>query len=144
MTEHFDQVEQWLAHPAQWIRLGTETIGIACITAGVVVAFVQLVVAQSRMDKSKFNPIRLTFGRYLSLALEFQLAADILSTAIAPSWAQLSKLAITAVIRTGLNFFLSLEIKDETAERKHKSEGNAPPSTDARPMIGPAQHNGET
>jgi uncharacterized membrane protein len=37
----------------------------------------------------------------------FQLDADILSTAIAPSWDQIDKLAAIAIIRTGLNFFLS-------------------------------------
>jgi hypothetical protein len=49
--------------------------------------------------------------------LEFQLAADILTTAVVPTWSDLGKLAVTAVIRTGLNYFLGREIKEETAER---------------------------
>jgi uncharacterized membrane protein len=49
----------------------------------------------------------------LALALEFQLGADILSTAIAPSWEQIGKLGAIAVIRTALNFFLSKEMQDE-------------------------------
>jgi len=47
------------------------------------------------------------------LALEFQLAADILATTVAPSWAQIGKLGAIAVIRTGLNYFLAREIKEE-------------------------------
>jgi uncharacterized membrane protein len=65
-------------------------------------------------DRS-FGAVRLTLARHLSLALEFQLAADILSTAIAPSWEQIGKLAAIAVIRTGLNLFLAREVADGVA-----------------------------
>jgi uncharacterized membrane protein len=51
--------------------------------------------------------------RYLSLALEFQLGADILATAMAPGWEQLGKLGAIAVIRTGLNFFLMRETQEQ-------------------------------
>ena len=44
---------------------------------------------------------------------EFQLGADILSTAISPSWDQIGKLGAIAVIRTALNFFLSREMEEE-------------------------------
>jgi uncharacterized membrane protein len=59
-----------------------------------------------------YNAIRLTLARYLALALEFQLGADILSTAIAPSWTQIGKLGAIAVIRTGLNYFLMREMRE--------------------------------
>jgi uncharacterized membrane protein len=61
------------------------------------------------------------FSRYLSLALEFQLASDILSTAVAPSWDEIGKLGATAVIRTTLNYFLSREIQ-EYREREQPEE----------------------
>jgi uncharacterized membrane protein len=60
-----------------------------------------------------FNEIRLTLARFLALALEFQLGADILSTAIALSWDQIGKLGAIAVIRTGLDYFLTREMKEE-------------------------------
>lgn len=56
---------------------------------------------------------RLTVARYPALAFEFQLAADILSTAIAPSWDQIGKLGAVVVIRTGLNYLLMREMKEE-------------------------------
>ena len=62
-----------------------------------------------------FTAIRLVLARYLALALEFQLGADILSTAIAPSWQEIGKLGAIAVIRTGLNYFLSREMDEERA-----------------------------
>jgi uncharacterized membrane protein len=50
---------------------------------------------------------------YGLLAMEFQLAADIVSTTIAPSQANLIQLAAVAVIRTFLNLFLAREIQAE-------------------------------
>lgn len=64
-----------------------------------------------------FNAIRLTLSRYLALALEFQLGADILSTAVAPTWTEIGKLGTIAVIRTGLNYFLSREMQEEQGAR---------------------------
>jgi uncharacterized membrane protein len=49
------------------------------------------------------------------VALEFQLASDVLQTAISPSWDQLGILAAIATIRTALHFFLSREMTNERA-----------------------------
>jgi uncharacterized membrane protein len=64
--------------------------------------------------------IRLRLGRWLALALEFELGADILRTAIAPSWAEIGQLAAIATIRTLLNYFLQKEI-DRAALRQPES-----------------------
>ena len=85
------------------------------------------VVAGCRAPEGRFVGVRLTLARYLSLALEFQLAADILSTAIAPSWDQIGKLAAIAVIRTGLNYFLAQEVRNEApAEPPRPAREQAP------------------
>lgn len=55
--------------------------------------------------------IRLRLARWLAVALEFELAADILRTAIAPSWDEIGKLAAIAALRTLLNYFLQREIE---------------------------------
>ncbi len=55
--------------------------------------------------------IRLRLGRWLTLALEFELAADILRTAITPSWTEIGQLAAIIVLRTTLNYFLQKEIE---------------------------------
>ena len=54
--------------------------------------------------------IRIRLGLWLSLALELELAADILRTAIAPSWDEIGKLASIVVLRTVLNYFLQNEV----------------------------------
>ena len=60
-----------------------------------------------------FVKVRLVLGRFLALGLEFQLASDLLRTAVAPSFEEIGKLAAVAAIRTALNFFLSREIRSE-------------------------------
>ncbi len=57
--------------------------------------------------------LRLRFGGWLSLALEFQLGADIVATTISPSRDNLIQLAVVAVIRTFLNVFLARELEAE-------------------------------
>ena len=64
-------------------------------------------------DAAAFVPVRLTLGRFLALGLEFQLAGDVLRTAVAPSFRELGQLAAVAAIRTALNYFLSKEIAEE-------------------------------
>jgi uncharacterized membrane protein len=55
--------------------------------------------------------VRLELGRWLALALEFELAGDILRTAVAPTWNEIGQLAAIIVLRTALNFFLRKEIE---------------------------------
>ncbi len=61
--------------------------------------------------------IRLRLGRWLAVALEFELAADILRTAIAPTWNEIGQLAAIVVLRTVLNYFLQIEIDKASARR---------------------------
>ena len=58
--------------------------------------------------------VRLTLGRWLAVALEFELAADVLNTAVTPTWADIEKLAAIAALRTALNYFLEREIREES------------------------------
>ncbi|UOQ77546.1 DUF1622 domain-containing protein [Hymenobacter sp. 5516J-16] len=92
---------------------GGRNRGAFIIALGIIVAGGLFLKALLTRQTADFTAIRLTLARYLALALEFQLGADILSTAIAPSWEQIGKLGAIAVIRTTLNFFLSKEMKDE-------------------------------
>jgi len=55
--------------------------------------------------------IRIQFGSSVAVALELMLGADVLATAVAPSWDELGKLAAIAVIRTALNYFLERELR---------------------------------
>lgn len=61
--------------------------------------------------------VRLHLGRWLAVALEFELAADVLRTAVAPGWNEIGQLAAIAVLRTALNYFLQREIDAAEARR---------------------------
>lgn len=94
------------------VRL-VEAAGAAVIFVGALIAVVQFVRVLPQRSPDAFVPVRLSLGRFLALGLEFQLASDVLRTAIAPSFEELGKLAAVAAIRTALNFFLAREIAEE-------------------------------
>ena len=86
---------------------------IAALVIGI--ALLQFIYAYSKtfFDKQRHHTnalLRVKFGSALTLALELLLAADILITAIAPSWDDIGKLAAIATIRTLLNYFLEKEL----------------------------------
>lgn len=56
--------------------------------------------------------IWLRFATWILLGLEFALAADLVRTAVAPTWEDISKLAVIATIRTMLNYFLAKDIAE--------------------------------
>ena len=62
------------------------------------------------------SEVRLYLGRYLALGLEFQLGADIVSPAVAPTFSDVELLAVIVVIRTILNYLLSRELERERRE----------------------------
>jgi uncharacterized membrane protein len=109
-------MEDIMTSMVSWLRLAIETVSIILVSAGAALAVFLLVRSLLTPKVVSFNQVRLTFGRALVLGLEFQLAADILGTAVSPSWDHLGKLGAIAVIRTFLNFFLTRELKDEEQE----------------------------
>lgn len=82
--------------------------------------------AETKPEQPSTEDVRLRLGRWLALALEFELAADILRTAIAPSWVEIGQLAAIAAIRTALNYFLQQEI-DRAAVRQQGPQARLSP-----------------
>lgn len=121
----FHETETFVIQAVSWLRLMVESVGALIIAVGIFAALYGFLKAFIGRHPDGFTPVRLTFARYLALGLEFQLAADILSTAVSPSWEQIGKLAAIAIIRTGLNFFLMKEMQEErTIEPKNKPENS--------------------
>jgi uncharacterized membrane protein len=123
---------EWLELFAIGLRFLLESVSLVCVAIGFVVTLRQtLHLRHSRQPQARrFNSIRLTFGSWLSMALEFQLAADIVATTTAPSNQNLIKLAVVAVIRTFLNIFLGREVEAEQrfeeAQRQQSSTFDLP------------------
>lgn len=118
MTSTPDSIEGTIIVVVRWVKLGVEIFGAGLVTLGVCVAIVHLIRTLAARKAAEFTVTRLILARHLALALEFELGADILGTAVSPSWDQIGKLGAIAVIRTGLNFFLTMEMKGKTDEGK--------------------------
>lgn len=106
-------IESTIINLVSWLRLLVESVGAFIIGIGVFLAVYQFIKVFLSQKPEGYTNIRLLLARHLALALEFQLGADILSTAISPSWDQIGKLGAIAIIRTALNFFLSREMEQE-------------------------------
>lgn len=113
-------VESYLIVGVQWVKLVAELISVSIIASGILVSLYKLLRPLRLPDVRIYNEVRLGFSRYLVLALEFELAADILGTSLTPTWDQLGRLAVIAAIRTFLNFFLQYEIKHEKDQPSEK------------------------
>ncbi len=101
-----------------YLKFILESLAVASVAIGLL-AVLSMVIGlfrQSREFLTIQQTIRLKFGTYLAMALEFQLAADILATTVKYDLWSLIELAMLAVIRTFLNYFLQKELE---AEKKH-------------------------
>lgn len=108
--------EELLRQVVDWLVLVIEAAGAVVIGIGAAAAFWLFAVAVVRRDTGGFVRVRLLLGRFLALGLEFQLASDVLNTAVAPTFEEIGKLAAVAAIRTALNYFLAKEIQRERRE----------------------------
>jgi len=99
------------------IALALEALSVLVILVGALEATWRTLPALRfpRMSHGIRRAAWLSLARWLLLGLEFMLAADIVRTAIAPSWTDIGQLASIAVIRTFLNYFLEHDL--ESASR---------------------------
>lgn len=93
-------------------------IGLAAAQA---VSSLLIVFLRRGSMESAIEDVRLRLGRWLVLALEFQVAADILRTAVAPTWDEIGQLAAIIALRTVLNYFLQMEIEKSAPKRRSES-----------------------
>jgi uncharacterized membrane protein len=104
------------------LRFALEATSALCVFVGLITTLKIAINSYRRRRVFPFVELRLNFGTWLALALEFQLGADILSTTITPSFLALGQLAAIAVIRTFLNYFLNKELESETNLQKRLEE----------------------
>ena len=118
-------MEEMLKGIAEKIALAVELIAALLIAYGALEALVRLILPklreQTNVRFAKRREVFLRFGVWMLLGLEFELAADILRSAISPSWTAIGQLGAIAAIRTFLNYFLEKDIK-ELAEPRATAE----------------------
>lgn len=130
-----------------WLATGTEGVAGLIIAIAVIEATVRtarFLIRQGPIEADASHEakeeVRLRLGRWLALALEFELGADILRTAIAPTWSEIGQLAAIATVRTALNYFLQQEI-DNAAARRTTTAGQGVRPTGAGRTETPASRN---
>jgi uncharacterized membrane protein len=113
---------------AGFIALAIEAAAVLVVSYGAIQALAGVIACAfgRSADAMRGREIWLKFATWILLALEFALAADLVRTAVAPTWDDISKLAVIATIRTMLNYFLAKDIAE--FDRAQESGGN-PPTT---------------
>ncbi|HET9767724.1 MAG TPA: DUF1622 domain-containing protein [Thermoanaerobaculia bacterium] len=109
-------MEELLFAAAKYVELAVEAIAVLMIAIGSLEAVVSVfrVMLDRAAAAGAKRQVWLHYARWLVIALTFQLAADIVHTAVAPSWDDVGRLAAIAVIRTFLTYFLDRDLERQT------------------------------
>jgi uncharacterized membrane protein len=115
------------------VALICELIAVALIAIGAAEALIRLCMLGRGFWRAPGvkKSVWLHFASWLVLSLEFTLAADVVRTAISPTWDEIGQLAAIAGVRTLLNFFLTRDLEKaevmEQAPKPMAESGAAPP-----------------
>ena len=111
---------------AGYVALGLEVIAVLVIACGGISAIAGLIrrlTAKSAQPLTRRKEVFVNLGVWLLLGLEFELGADIIRSAISPTWEQLGQLGAIVLIRTFLNYFLEKDIEKYAEEKEsHAAE----------------------
>src|SRR5262247_4046883 len=111
---------EWLVFATEKSILLINAIALFVIVFGTIDAFIRGLGLMFSATGHERREVWLRFARWLIAGLSFQLAADIIETAITTSWQAVGRLAAIAVIRTFLNYFLERDLA-ETREREREA-----------------------
>ena len=115
MKETIDQIKTTISNWGEVIEMMLNACSVLFIFLGLI--FSIRTALQYRKRFPGYHPLhsnfRMVFGGWLVVALEFQLAADIVGTTISPTPAHLIELGAIALIRTFLNYFLNKELTEQ-------------------------------
>src|SRR5262249_24734915 len=106
--------EEVIHQAASYVALGVDIIMVTIVAVGSVRA---VIAVANCLSKGKglapgIREIWLHYAAWILLALEFALAADLIDTVIAPSWADIGQLGAIAAIRIALGYFLGRDISE--------------------------------
>jgi uncharacterized membrane protein len=106
-------MEELFARFADVAGLLVEIVAVLVVAFGAADAFVRLlwIVGTPGTPHGARKAIWRRFGMWLLLGLEFELAADIIGSVFSPTWQEIGKLGVIAVIRTFLNYFLEKDLE---------------------------------
>lgn len=100
---------------AEWAVLLVDCMAVTVVVVGSILTFFQGARWLTTREYASRVPIRtiwIWYARWLVAALTFLLAADIIETTIAPTYEDLIRLGVIALIRTFLNYFLDKDLQE--------------------------------
>ncbi len=118
-------MKEWLILATHYSVSLIDTMALIVIVGATIEAFIRgLHHMFTSGDVHESRGIWLRYARWLVAGLTFQLAADIIETSIAPTWDDIGRLGLIAIIRTFLNYFLERDLA-EVRERQRDPESVA-------------------
>ncbi len=113
---------EWLILLSEYAIVAIDAIALAFIVAGTIQAVVAVVRGLfAGSMRHEHRAIWLQYARWLIGALTFQLAADIIETAITTDWQAIGRVGAIAVIRTFLNYFLERDLAEAREREAHEA-----------------------
>ncbi len=105
-------MKEWLNYVGEIAVVIINAMALLIIVIGTIEAFVRSLIILFRPAPAgrQFHTAYLRSGRWLVAGLTFQIAADIIETAVAPTWLELGRLGALAVLRTFTSYFLERDL----------------------------------
>lgn len=138
-------LNEWLLRASEPVIVIIDLMALVIIVIGTVISFIA---ALRLFFAGVFHPeergtrgyikgharrlLWMDYGRWLVAALTFQLAADIVESAIAPTWEAIGQLGAIAVIRTFLNYFLERDMEEVREREETRAAPEVAPLSDSR------------
>jgi uncharacterized membrane protein len=121
-------MKEWLTFFTEYTVIAINAIALVIIAVGTLETSLRCIPALLSRSATgqELRDGYLRFSRWLIAGLTFQLAADIVETAITPGWDDIGRLAAIAVIRTFLNFFLERDVVEVRGRRHEQAEESSP------------------
>lgn len=111
-------MREWLTIFTEQAIFWIDAVALFVIVASTIQAVAGMLhVIFTAVSPHRRSEIWLRYARWLIAGLTFQLAADIIETAITTDWEAIARVAAIAVIRTFLNYFLEKDF-NELRERE--------------------------
>jgi uncharacterized membrane protein len=115
-------MKEWLVYATENAIVVIDALALVLVAVATLEAFFSgLRIMLGSPTGHERRDVWLRYARWLVAALTFQLAADIIETSITTSWEAVGRIAVIAVIRTFLNYFLERDL-DEVRTRQREKE----------------------
>jgi uncharacterized membrane protein len=104
-------LDQWIRMVLGYLVPLIEAFGALVVLVGSTRTIVQYLRSCMGRSPDHMTSLRIQLGQSMVMGLEFLVAADILRTALTPSWNEMLLLAALIGLRTVLNYFVELELR---------------------------------